>query len=82
MQALQHAGKEVRQHITECREGKQGKEALRAVLHEVLPGDELSLSSWKIWVSLWYHAEANEDLRLEQKQLYREWLSRVGYSVS
>jgi len=83
LQALQHAGNEMRKHLNHFREtlakGKStGKEALRAVLLEVLPTNAYKRSSWKIWIGLWYRSENSPEMKVHQKFLYEEWLSRIS----
>jgi hypothetical protein len=34
--------------------------------------------SWRVWLALWYHSEANDDMRREQRRRYREWFGRLA----
>ncbi len=75
--ALNYFGDEVRDRMVEAHEQQTGFSALRATLIQVLPTNKRSGESWRVWLALWYHSEANPDMRSEQRRRYREWFGRV-----
>lgn len=75
---LDHFGDEMRQRMANAHEARSGRTALRATLIEALPTDRRTGVSWKIWLALWYHSEANTAMRDEQRRRYREWFGRVS----
>ncbi len=74
---LDHFGDEMRQRMASAHDQRSGRAALRATLIEALPTDRRTGMSWRIWLALWYHSEANADMRDEQRRRYREWFGRV-----
>ncbi|MGD8417558.1 MAG: TetR/AcrR family transcriptional regulator [Pseudomonadales bacterium] len=75
--ALNHFGEEVRERMAHAHEARSGRAALRATLIEVLPTNRRAAMSWRVWLALWYHSEADADMRDEQRRRYREWFGRV-----
>jgi AcrR family transcriptional regulator len=75
---LEENGKAVRERMLKAEQTLRGRPALRQVLLEALPTDKRSGSSWKIWLALWYHSEASEAMRKEERRRYREWLGRIS----
>ena len=75
--ALNHFGDELRERMVRAHDQQSGRSALRATLMEALPTDRRAGMSWRVWLALWYHSEANADMREEQKRRYREWFGRI-----
>lgn len=75
---LDQFGDEMRQRMVNAHDHRSGRAALRATLVEALPTDKRTGVSWKIWLALWYHSEANTAMRDEQRRRYREWFGRVS----
>ena len=76
-EALNYFGDELRARMVDAHQHNSGRDGLRATLIEALPTDARSAMSWRVWLALWYHSEANRDMRDEQRLRYREWLGRV-----
>jgi len=74
---LNHFGDEMRQRMERAHDERRGRVALRETLIEALPTDKRTGASWRVWLALWYHSEANADMRDEQRRRYREWFGRV-----
>jgi AcrR family transcriptional regulator len=74
---LNHFGDEMRQRMEHTHDERRGRLALRETLIEALPTDKRTGASWRVWLALWYHSEANADMRDEQRRRYREWFGRV-----
>ncbi|MGE0623755.1 MAG: TetR/AcrR family transcriptional regulator [Pseudomonadales bacterium] len=74
---LDHFGEEMRQRMISAHDQQRGRVALRATLIEALPTEKRTGMSWRIWLALWYHSEANADMRDEQRRRYREWFGRI-----
>jgi len=74
---LNHFGDEMRQRMERAHDERRGRVALRETLIEALPTDRRTGASWRVWLALWYHSEANADMRDEQRRRYREWFGRV-----
>ena len=32
---------------------------------------------FRLWLALWYHSEASEDMRAEERRRYKEWHARI-----
>jgi hypothetical protein len=60
-----------------ARHASRGRQALHDVLLAALPTNPRTGSSWRVWLALWYHSEANDDMRREQRLRYREWIGRL-----
>lgn len=76
--ALQQFGSDVRQRMVVAEQRLRGRAALRQVLIEAMPKDRKSISSWKIWLAMWYHSEQSGSMRKEELRRYREWFERVA----
>lgn len=76
-EALNYFGDELRGRMAAARRTQRGREALRETLLEALPTDRRSAMSWRVWLALWYHSEADRDMRAEQRRRYREWFARI-----
>lgn len=75
--ALNHFGNELRERMVQAHDQRSGRAALRETLIEALPTNRRSAMSWRVWLALWYHSEADADMRDEQRRRYREWFGRV-----
>lgn len=76
-EALNHFGDELRHRMVQAHQHHRGRAALQATLLEALPTDTRSAMSWRVWLALWYHSEANPNMRTEQRRRYREWFGRI-----
>lgn len=75
--ALNYFGNDLRGRMVQAHELQTGLPALRAILIEALPTSKRSGDSWRVWLALWYHSEANSDMRAEQRRRYKEWFGRI-----
>ena len=80
--ALNHFGDELRERMVHAHDRQRGRAALRATLLEALPTDRRSGMSWRVWLALWYHSEADSGMRDEQRRRYGEWLGRIREMLS
>jgi AcrR family transcriptional regulator len=76
-EALDYFGNEVRHRMKHAHRDQVGRAALRDTLIESLPTDKRSASSWRVWLALWYHSESSNEMRLEERRRYREWIGRL-----
>ena len=77
-EALNHFGADLRNRMIEAHRDHPGRVGLRATLIEGLPMTRRAAMSWRVWLALWYHSEANDDMRREQRRRYREWFRRLS----
>lgn len=52
---------------------RHGLAALRAVLLEALPLDEVRTREWSVWLAFWGRAAVDDRLRAEHERRYAEW---------
>jgi AcrR family transcriptional regulator len=71
--ALRQAHAQTAARMANAIAGRSGRDALRSVLLEALPLDDVRRTEWKVWLTFWAQAIATESLRLEHAQRYREW---------
>lgn len=71
--ALRQAHAQTAARMANAIAGRSGRDALRSVLLEALPLDDIRRTEWKVWLTFWAQAIATESLRLEHAQRYREW---------
>jgi AcrR family transcriptional regulator len=79
--ALDYSGDQVRERMNVAKSIRRGRAALREVLLEALPLDKRRSANWRLWLAMWYHSEANDDMRAEEKRRYREWTTRLEQPV-
>jgi AcrR family transcriptional regulator len=77
-EALNYFGADLRGRMVEAHRENPGRAGLRATLIEGLPMTRQAAMSWRVWLALWYHSEANDDMRREQRRRYREWFGRLA----
>lgn len=75
--AMEENGKRVRERMEYVAAHKRGREALRGLALEALPVDDVTSMGFRLWLALWYHSEASEDMRAEERRRYREWHGRI-----
>lgn len=75
--AMEYSSEQVREHMNASHQIYSGRTALREVLLEALPLDKRRSANWRLWLAMWYHSEANQEMRAEQKRRYREWTNRL-----
>lgn len=68
--------------MAEARQGRSGRDGLRAVLLEALPLDDERRTEWKVWLTFWAQALATESLRREHERRYRAWHRVVAELVA
>lgn len=76
-EALNYFGADLRGRMIEAHREHPGRAGLRATLIEGLPTTRRAAMSWRVWLALWYHSEANDEMRREQRRRYREWFGRL-----
>ncbi len=74
--ALSHAESITRKVMDDCLEKYEGLEALRQVLYAVIPADRKLGAQWRLWISFWGRATANDVVREKQSGAYSEATSR------
>ena len=77
-EALNYFGNDLRERMVNVHQDRTGRAALHATLMEALPTNKRSAMSWRVWMALWYHSEANQSMRMEQRRRYREWFGRIA----
>lgn len=80
--ALRHAHTQTASRMLRAIDGRSGRDALRAVLIEALPLDDLRRTEWKVWLTFWAQAITTESLRSEHHQRYHEWRQLVATLVA
>ena len=60
---------------------KAGRDALHALALEALPTDNRSAMGFRIWLALWYHSEASQAMRNEERRRYKEWVGRITLAL-
>ena len=80
--ALRHAHTQTASRMLRAIDGRSGRDALRAVLLEALPLDDLRRTEWKVWLTFWAQAITTESLRSEHQQRYHEWRQLVAGLVA
>ncbi len=75
--AMEENGKRVRERMEQVAKQKQGRDALRGLALEALPVDGATSMGFRLWLALWYHSEASEDMRAEERRRYKEWHARI-----
>lgn len=76
-EALNYFGADLRNRMIETHRHHRGRAGLEATLIEGLPTTKHAGPSWRVWLALWYHSEANDEMRREQRSRYREWIGRL-----
>ena len=75
--AMEENGKRVRERMEQVAKQNQGRDALRGLAVEALPVDGATSMGFRLWLALWYHSEASEDMRAEERRRYKEWHTRI-----
>ena len=80
LEALRHAGRVVRERMNAIVAGARGLAALRAVLLDALPVDEVRGKEWRFWLAYWGRAASEPGLAAEQERrlaIWRSMLTRI-----
>src|SRR5262245_65130654 len=73
LEALRHAGRVVRERMNAIVAGARGLAALRAVLLDALPVDEVRGKEWRFWLAYWGRAASEPSLAAEQERRLGIW---------
>lgn len=75
--AVKHARRDLTHRFAQCRRGKDGLEALRAVLLETLPSSAQRRSEWRFWFVFWGQASGHPRLVREQRRSHQGFFETV-----
>ena len=78
LEALRHAGRVVRERMNEILAEKRGLAALRAVLLDALPLDDVRRAEWRFWLAYWGSAASEPGLAAEQARRLAIWRSMLA----
>lgn len=81
LKMVRHAANLARERIARALEGRQGVDAVRAVLIESTPISQDHADEWRIWVALWDHAMSNPRLQLEWNRRSEGWQGLVRHGL-
>ncbi len=78
LEALRHAGRVVRERMNQILAETRGLAALRGILLDALPLDDVRRAEWRFWLAYWGSAASQPGLAAEQARRLAIWRSMLA----